>query len=105
VKNAKKNSETQTKQHGIQHLRASATTDLAAPASALVNQSAPPSAGLIDFKQLYELISVVSVRTLRSWVTTGKLPSIKLPGSRRRLFFWDDVQRALRRHQTGGQLT
>jgi hypothetical protein len=55
----------------------------------------------LDFAALKPRIPVCE-RTLRDWVRTGKIPSVKMPGSRRRLFFWRDVAAALRRHTQGG---
>ena len=59
--------------------------------------------GAIDYSRLKGRIPVCD-RTLRSWIRTGKIPSIKMPGSRRRLFFWRDVEAAMRRHTRGGDL-
>jgi hypothetical protein len=46
----------------------------------------------------------VSRRTVHEWRHAGKLPYVQLPGSRRVIYFWPDVQRALLRHQKGGGL-
>ena len=43
-----------------------------------------------------------SVRLLRTLVRNGVIPSIKLPGGRKRTFHMPSVITALRRHQTGG---
>ncbi len=43
----------------------------------------------------------VSRRTLFSWRTTGKIPSVRL-GGRRILFHWPSIQAALLRRQKGG---
>jgi hypothetical protein len=43
----------------------------------------------------------VSRRTLGNWKTSGKIPFIRLPGSRRVLFHWPSVEQALLRQQRG----
>jgi predicted DNA-binding transcriptional regulator AlpA len=64
-------------------------------------QNAPSGeTGFIDEKQLLKLLPV-SRRTLFSWRTTGKIPSVRL-GGRRVLFHWPSVEAALLRMQRGG---
>lgn len=64
-------------------------------------QNAPPGeAGFIDEKELLKRLPV-SRRTLFSWRTTGKIPSVRL-GGRRVLFHWPSVEAALLRKQNGG---
>ena len=55
-----------------------------------------------DFKGLHALLSFYSARSLRGLVRRGVIPSIVLPGGRKRVFHWPSVEAALRRHQTGG---
>ena len=43
----------------------------------------------------------VCKRTLQEWLRRGLIPFIKLPGTRRVLFSWPDVQNALLRNQKG----
>lgn len=56
-----------------------------------------------DFKALHARLPFYSERALREMVRKGILPSIVLPGGRRRIFDLPAVDAALRRHQTGGQ--
>jgi len=58
--------------------------------------------GFIDEKELLRRLPV-SRRTLFSWRTTGKIPSVRL-GGRRVLFHWPSVEAALLRMQKGGSL-
>jgi hypothetical protein len=44
----------------------------------------------------------VSRRTLKDWRDAGKLPYVRLPGTRRVLYHLESVHKALLRHQTGG---
>lgn len=55
----------------------------------------------IDFKTLMKRFPL-SERTLRELVRKAVIPSIILPGSRKRLFYWPTVEAAMRRHQSGG---
>jgi len=41
-------------------------------------------------------------RVAREWTRLGKIPSIRLPGSRRILYHWPSVHAALLRMQRGG---
>jgi predicted DNA-binding transcriptional regulator AlpA len=56
-----------------------------------------------DFINERELLKrlPVSRRTLFSWRTTGKIPSVRL-GGRRVLFHWPSIEAALLRNQKGG---
>jgi excisionase family DNA binding protein len=67
------------------------------------SQRTAPSgaAGFIDEKELLKRLPV-SRRTLFNWRATGKIPSVRL-GGRRILFHWASVERALLRHQRGGE--
>jgi predicted DNA-binding transcriptional regulator AlpA len=66
-------------------------------------QNAPSGeTGFIDEKELLRRLPV-SRRTLFSWRTTGKIPSVRL-GGRRVLFHWPSVEAALLRMQKGGSL-
>lgn len=56
---------------------------------------------LDSFQQLSRRIPV-SPRTLRTWISKGIIPAIRPGKSRRMLFYWPDVERALRRFTTGG---
>ncbi len=60
-------------------------------------QSAQPE-GFIDFATLQSRVPYCE-RRLRDAVRAGHIPSVVLPGARKRLFFWPDVQNALRRYQ------
>jgi hypothetical protein len=57
----------------------------------------PANDGVIDYPALKARIPVCD-RTLREWIRKGIIPSVRLPGARRRLFFWKDVEAALRRN-------
>jgi len=64
-------------------------------------QNAPSGeTGFIDEKELLRRLPV-SRRTLFSWRTTGKIPSVRL-GGRLVLFHWPSVEAALLRMQRGG---
>jgi predicted DNA-binding transcriptional regulator AlpA len=64
-------------------------------------QQAPSGeTGFIDEKELLKRLPV-SRRTLFSWRTTGKIPSVRL-GGRRVLFHWPSIEAALLRMQKGG---
>ena len=41
-------------------------------------------------------------RTLREEIKKGRIPAIRLPGARRLMFDWENVQRSLRRFERGG---
>jgi hypothetical protein len=56
--------------------------------------------GFIDFATLHPLIPVCE-KTLRDAIRKGLIPSIMLPGGRRRLFHWETVQAALLRMNRG----
>jgi predicted DNA-binding transcriptional regulator AlpA len=71
------------------------------PASTPPNPPAP-SAAFINEKELLKRLPV-SRRTLFSWRTKGKIPSVRL-GGRRILFHWPSVEAALLRMQMGGVL-
>lgn len=55
----------------------------------------------IDYKTLRGRLPLCD-RTLRELIRKGVLPSIALPGGRKRLFYWPAVEAALRRFQRGG---
>jgi hypothetical protein len=55
-----------------------------------------------DFAGLHALLPFYSARSLRELIRRGVIPSIVLPGGRKRVFHWPSVQAALRRYQTGG---
>lgn len=61
------------------------------------NESATP--GFIDFAALRPRVPLCD-RALREKIRKGTIPSVLLPGSRKRLFFWPAVQAALLRHTT-----
>ena len=65
------------------------------------NQTPAGGAGFINQKQLLARLPI-SRRTLFNWRTTGKIPCVRLDGSRI-LFHWPSVEAALLRHQRGGQ--
>lgn len=54
--------------------------------------------GFVDEPELLRRLPV-SRRTLHTWRTTGKLPFVRVPGSRRVLYFWPNVEAALLRQQ------
>jgi hypothetical protein len=57
--------------------------------------------GFLSFEQLLPKLPVGD-RSAREWTRRGILPSIRLPGSRRVLYHWPSVERALLRLQRGG---
>lgn len=57
--------------------------------------------GFIDFAVLQSRVPLCE-RALREAVRKGLIPSILLPGARKRLFHWPSVEAALRRHERGG---
>jgi hypothetical protein len=61
------------------------------------HQSASPS-GFIDFATLAPRVPLCE-RALRDAIRRGHIPSIVLPGARKRLFWWPAVEAALRRFQ------
>jgi predicted site-specific integrase-resolvase len=64
-------------------------------------QNAPSGeTGFIDEKELLKRLPV-SRRTLFSWRTSGKIPSVRL-GGRRILFHWPSVEATMLRWQKGG---
>ena len=63
-------------------------------------QATSGETGFIDEKELLKRLPV-SRRTLFSWRTTGKIPSVRL-GGRRVLFHWPSIEAALLRKQKGG---
>ena len=69
----------------------------AAPALPTTTQSAPPPEGFIDFATLRPRVPLCD-RALREKIRKGVIPSVLLPGSRKRLFHWPTVQAALLRH-------
>ena len=70
------------------------------PGNVPVNRNGGPA----TFLSLEELLPRLPVceRSAREWTRRGLLPSIKLPGSRRVLYHWPSVERALLRLQRGG---
>jgi hypothetical protein len=66
-------------------------------------QNVPSNVGengsnIIDFRTLNQRIPY-SARSLRDAVRKGLIPSIVLPGGRKRLFHWPSVEAALKRLQ------
>jgi predicted site-specific integrase-resolvase len=59
------------------------------------------SVGFITSRDLLARIPI-SRRTLFEWRSTGKIPFVRLHGSKV-LFHWPSVEQALLRRQTGGQ--
>jgi len=57
----------------------------------------------LDFDQLLPRLRVCE-RSAREWTRQGLIPSIRLPGSRRVLYHWPSVERALLRLQRGGDV-
>ena len=60
------------------------------------NESAT-TPGFIDFATLRPRVPLCD-RALREKIRKGIIPSVLLPGSRKRLFHWPTVQAALLRH-------
>ncbi len=56
--------------------------------------------GFIDEAELRERLPV-SRRTLHTWRVDGKLPYVRLPGSKRLFYHWPSVEAALLRQQKG----
>jgi hypothetical protein len=65
------------------------------------NQAPAGEVSFIDEKQLLARLPI-SRRTLFNWRKTGKIPCVRLGGSRI-LFHWPSVEAALLRYQRGGQ--
>ena len=55
----------------------------------------------IDLKELKRRLPLCE-RTLREYTRTKKMPSIRLPGSRRFLYHWPSIESWLLRNQIGG---
>ncbi len=68
--------------------------------SALPQYQSAQHDGFIDESQLRRRLPL-SPRTLYNWRVSGKLPHLCLPGSRRVLYHWPTVERALLRFQKG----
>jgi hypothetical protein len=62
-----------------------------------------PIEGFLSFEQLLPKLPV-GERSARQWTRLGILPSIRLPGSRRVIYHWPSVERALLRLQRGGDV-
>jgi len=71
--------------------------------SALPPKESAQPIGFIDYSALRPRIPLCD-RSLREAVRKGHIPSIVLPGARKRLFHWPSVEGALRRLQQGGQI-
>lgn len=65
-------------------------------------ESAEDSNGFINFGTLHSRIPLCE-RSLRDAIRKGLIPSVVLPGGRRRLFFWPAVREALLRRQRGAE--
>jgi predicted site-specific integrase-resolvase len=65
------------------------------------NQEAPPhDGGFLSQSELLPRLGI-SRRTLANWRRRGLIPYVKLPGSRRLLFDWQNVKAALLRQEKG----
>lgn len=73
----------------------------AEPPAALNSAISPVPEGFLDLAGLMARLPL-SERTIRSEIQKGRLPHVRLPGSRRLLFFWPTVQASLLRFQEGG---
>jgi hypothetical protein len=62
----------------------------------------PQNGGFQSESQILPLIGV-SRRTFATWRERGLIPYVKLPGSRRVLYSWENVRAALLRQQKGQQ--
>ena len=67
-------------------------------ASPLPPQQGEHHCGFIDFAALALRVPICE-RSLRDAIRRGTIPSIVLPGARKRLFHWPSVEAALRRLQ------
>jgi hypothetical protein len=63
-------------------------------------QQADADGSFIDFKNLNARLPY-SPRALREIVRKGIIPSIVMPGGRKRVFHWPSVEAALKRRQQG----
>ena len=64
----------------------------------------PASHVFIGFDLLKQRLPY-GTRRLRDLVKKGIIPSIRLPGGRKRLFDWTTVRASLKRYERGGHLT
>jgi predicted site-specific integrase-resolvase len=63
-----------------------------------LTEYAGEESGFINEKQLLARLPVAR-RTLANWRKMGRIPFVKLPGSRRVLYHWKSVEAALLRMQ------
>jgi len=68
-------------------------------AKKFTQQAIPP--GFLSFRDLLAVLPL-SERTARAEIQRGRIPVIRLPRSRRLLFHWPTVEKALLRFQRGG---
>jgi len=65
------------------------------------SQAPAGETAFIDEKELLNRLPVCR-RTLTSWRKRGRIPFVKLPGSRRVLYHWQSIEAALLRMQQNG---
>ena len=78
--------------------------NMASPAKQGANPAPPEqqgACGYIDFRTLKNRVPYCE-SGLRKKIQDGTLPSIVLPGARKRLFSWPAVVTALRQYEQGG---
>jgi predicted site-specific integrase-resolvase len=56
--------------------------------------------GFINEATLRELLPI-SRRTLHDWRSKGKIPFVRIPGTKRVLYHWKTIESALLRQQKG----
>ncbi len=71
--------------------------------TSLLDSNASQQSAFTDFVGIHARLPFYSIRSLRDLVRRGVIPSIVLPGGRKRVFHWPSVETALRRYQTGGE--
>lgn len=62
---------------------------------------APAEPPFIEFKELQRRLPMYGERSLRTLITSGKIPAVRPPGTRKIALFWPHVERALLRCTTG----
>ena len=90
---------TETSRDGGQDREPDEAAVLAEGRSVIRHQAAAPL-GFILYEQLRPRVPFCD-RSLREAIRKGLIPSVLLPGGRRRLFHWPSVEAALLRMQRG----
>lgn len=86
----------------MKSFRAAGPAESQGAATAPPPEQGVPSPKFIDFAELSRHVPLCE-RSLREAIRRGRIPSIRLPGSRRVMFHWDSVQEALLRLQRGAE--